>query len=265
MSRASVDIHPTAIVDKRVELGHGVKIGPYSVIKGKVFIGDGTRIDSHTVIGSDSGVVSMGRNNVIFPGAMVGGPPQDLKFKNEETRLEIGDNNQIREFVTINVGTVTGTGVTQIGSNNLLMAYVHVAHDCKIGNHIAIANTTNFAGHVTVEDHVRIGGVCSFNQFITIGRYAFIAGDSAVNKDVMPYTIAQGKYAVSRAPNEIGMERAGFPKEDIENVWRAVRIVTKGGRTIEEALKDIANECKSGEHVDYLVSFIKNSERGIAR
>lgn len=262
---ASVDIHPTAILDKRVQLGHGVKIGPYSIVKGKVSIGDGTKIESHAVIGSDYGVVTLGKNNHILPGAMVGGPPQDLKFKNEETRLEIGDNNVIREFVTINVGTVTGNGVTVIGSSNLLMAYVHVAHDCKIGSHIAIANASNFAGHVTVEDNVRIGGVCSFNQFITVGRYAFVAGDSTVNKDVMPYTIAQGKYAVSRAPNEVGMERAGIPKEDIENIWRAVRIVTKGGRTIDEALSDIAKDCKQTEHVQYLVNFIRQSERGIAR
>jgi UDP-N-acetylglucosamine acyltransferase len=262
---SGVDIHPTAIVDKRVELGRNVKIGPFALVKGKVFVGDGTRIDSHTVIGSDFGVVILGKDNHILSGAMVGGPPQDLKFKNEETRLEIGDRNVIREFVTINVGTVTGTGVTKIGNDNLLMAYVHVAHDCRIGNHIAIANTTNFAGHVTVEDHVRIGGVCSFNQFITIGRYAFVAGDSAVNKDVMPYTIAQGKYAVSRAPNEIGMQRAGFSKEDIENIWRAIRIVTKGGRTIEEALSDIGRDCAPGEHIRYLMEFIRNSERGIAR
>lgn len=261
----SVDIHPTAVIDKRVELDEGVSVGPFSVLKGKVMVGRGTRIESHTVIGSEHGVVVIGRNNQIFPGAMVGGPPQDLKFKNEETCLEIGDNNMIREFVTINVGTKTGTGVTRIGSNNLLMAYVHVAHDCQIGNHIAIANTTNFAGHVHVEDHVRIGGVCSFNQFITIGKYAFIAGDSAVNKDVMPFTMAQGKYAVSRATNEVGLERAGFPKEDIANIYKAIRMVTKGNRTIEEALKDIATECTPSDHITYLTDFIKRSERGIAR
>jgi UDP-N-acetylglucosamine acyltransferase len=260
-----IDIHPTAILDKRVELGEGVTIGPYTILKGKVQVGAGTRIESHAVIGSDHGIVSLGQNNHIFSGAMVGGEPQDLKFKGEETRLEIGDNNAIREFVTINVGTATGTGLTKIGSNNLLMAYVHVAHDCRIGSNIAIANTTNFAGHVTVEDNVRIGGVCSFNQFITIGKFSFIAGDSAVNKDVMPFTIAQGKYAVSRAPNSIGLERAGFAKEDIENIKRAVRIITKGERTIEEALEEIKKECGNSEHIEYLVAFIQKSERGIAR
>lgn len=260
-----VEIHQTAILDKRVELGEGVQIGPYAVLKGKVFVGAGTKIESHAVIGSDHGVVKLGNDNHIFSSAMVGGPPQDLKFKGEETHLEIGDRNAIREFVTINVGTGSGTGVTRIGSDNLLMAYVHIAHDCQIGSHIAIANTSNFAGHVTVEDHVRIGGVCSFNQFITIGKYSFIAGDSAVNKDVMPFTIAQGKYAVSRAPNSIGLERAGFSNADVENIWRAVRIVTKGSRTIEEALEGIQKECQPSEHIEYLVNFIRKSARGIAR
>ncbi|HMN67932.1 MAG TPA: acyl-ACP--UDP-N-acetylglucosamine O-acyltransferase [Bdellovibrionales bacterium] len=261
----SVDVHPTAILDKSVELDTGVVIGPYSILKGKVQLGAGTRVESHVVIGSEHGQVTMGKNNRIYSGAMVGGPPQDLKYNNEPTRLEMGDGNQIREFVTINVGTATGGGVTSIGNQNLLMAYVHVAHDCHLGSHIAIANTTNFAGHVTVEDHVRVGGVCSFNQFITIGRYAFIAGDSAVNKDVMPFTIAQGKYAVSRATNSIGLERAGFSKEEIDNVYRAVRIVLKGNRTIEEALAEIETECAASDNIKHLVQFIKKSERGIAR
>lgn len=261
----SVDIHPTAIVGKGVELDSGVKIGPYSVLKGKVFIGSGTEIESHAVIGSSHGIVRMGKNNRIYSGAMIGGPPQDLKYKNEETRLEMGDGNLIREFVTINVGTATGQGVTRLGSDNLLMAYVHIAHDCQLGSHIAIANTSNFAGHVTVEDYVRIGGVCSFNQFITIGKYSFIAGDSAVNKDVMPFTIAQGKYAVSRAPNSILLERSGFPKEEVENIYRAIRIVTKGGRTIDEALVDIEKDCTPSENIQYLTNFIRKSERGIAR
>lgn len=262
---SSTLIHPTAIIDKSVELDTGVKVGPYSVIKGKVFIGADTVVESHAVIGSEHGIVKMGKKNHIFSGAMVGGPPQDLKYKGEETSLEMGDGNMVREFVTINIGTATGTSVTRIGNNNLLMAYVHVAHDCNLGSNIAIANTSNFAGHVTVEDNVRIGGVCSFNQFITIGKYAFIAGDSAVNKDVMPFTIAQGKYAVSRAPNSVLLERSGFSKDEIDNIWRAIRIVTKGGRTIEEALADIEKECAPSENIKYLTTFIRKSERGIAR
>jgi UDP-N-acetylglucosamine acyltransferase len=261
----SVEVHPTAILDKTVELEPGVSVGPYSILKGKVFVGSGTRIESHVVIGSDHGTVKIGKDNHIFSGAMVGGEPQDLKFKGEETGLEIGDRNAIREFVTMNVGTATGTGVTRIGSNNLFMAYVHVAHDCHFGDHIDLANSTNFAGHVTVEDHVKIGGICAFLQFITIGKYSFIAGDSAVNKDIMPFTIAQGKYAVSRAPNSIGLERSGFSKDEVDNIYKAVRIVTKGGRTIEESIDDIQKECAPSEHIKYLVNFIKKSERGIAR
>lgn len=261
----SIEIHPTAILDKTVELDSGVVIGPYVVIKGKVTIGSGTRVESHAVIGSQHGVVRIGRDNHIFSSAMIGGPPQDLKFKGEETSLELGDRNAIREFVTLNVGTATGTGVTRVGSDNLLMAYVHVAHDCRIGNNIAIANTTNFAGHVTVEDNVRIGGLCAFNQFVTVGKYAFIAGDSAVNKDIMPFTMAQGKYAVARALNSVGLERAGYSKDEVDNLHKAIRIVTKGGRTIEEAIADIASGCTPSDHINYLVQFIRKSERGIAR
>lgn len=260
-----VEIHPTAIVDKGVELDQGVKVGPYAIIKGKVQIGAGTKIESHAVIGSEHGVVTMGKNNHVFSSAMIGGPPQDLKYKGEATRLEIGDGNLIREFVTMNIGTVTGTGTTHVGSHNLFMAYVHVAHDCRIGNHIAIANTTNFAGHVTVEDNVRIGGVCSFSQFITIGKYSFIAGDSAVNKDIMPFTMAQGKYAVSRAANEVGLERAGFPKAEVDNVYRAIRTVLKGGHTVSEAINEIEKDCTPSENITYLIQFIRKSERGIAR
>jgi UDP-N-acetylglucosamine acyltransferase len=262
---SSTSIHPTAIIEKGVELDTGVTVGPYSVIKGKVAIGANTVIESHVVVGSEFGSVKMGKNNHLYSGAIVGGPPQDLKYKNEPTALEIGDNTLIREFVTMNIGTATGTGVTRIGSNCLFMAYVHVAHDCQFGSNIAVANTTNFAGHVTVEDNVRIGGVCAFNQFVTIGKYAFIAGDSAVNKDVMPFTIAQGRYAVSRAPNLVLLERSGFSKDEVENIYRAIRIVTKGNRTIEEALADIGKDCTPSENIKYLTEFIKNSERGIAR
>lgn len=262
---SSESIHPSAIIGPDVTLADDVFVGPYAVIKGKVTIGGGTRIESHVVIGSDNGVVEIGKRNHIFSGAMIGGPPQDLKYEGEPTKLVIGDGNMIREFVTINIGTVTGTGVTMIGDGNLLMAYVHIAHDCHIGSHIAIANTSNFAGHVTVEDNVRIGGVCAFNQFIRIGKYSFVTGDSAVNKDVMPFTIAQGKYAVSRAANTIGLERAGFSKEHVDSIYKAVRILTKGNRTIEEALQEIESSVAPNEHVAYLVNFVKSSQRGVAR
>lgn len=258
-------IHPTAIISPGCEIAKDVHVGPFTVIQGRVKIDSGTRIESHVVIGNDHGIVTIGKNNHILAGAMVGGPPQDLTYKSEDTRLEVGDNNTIREFVTINTGTVKGGGLTKIANHCLLMAYVHIAHDCQIGDHVVIANTSNFAGHVIVEDHVRIGGVCSFNQFITIGRYSYIAGESVVNKDILPFSIAQGSYAVSRATNKIGMERAGFSKEEVENVHRAVRSLIMGGRTIEEALQLIETECESSPNIEHIVKFVRGSERGIAR
>jgi UDP-N-acetylglucosamine acyltransferase len=145
------------------------------------------------------------------------------------------------------------------------MAYVHVAHDCHLGHHIVIANTTNLAGHVTIDDHVRIGGVCSFNQFVRVGRYAYIAGESAVNKDILPFSIAQGSYASARATNKIGLERAGFSANDVENIHRAIRSILMGNRTIDEALEMIQCECTASDHIRYFVDFVKSSERGIAR
>lgn len=258
-------IHPTAVVSPKAELAPDVDIGPYVVINGKVQIGPGTKIESHAVVGHDRGEVYIGKNNHIFSSAMVGGPPQDLSYKGETTRLEMGDHNIVREFVTINNGTVKGGGLTRIGNHCLFMAYVHIAHDCQLSDHVVIANTSNFAGHVMVEDHVRIGGVCSFNQFITVGRFAYIAGESAVNKDVLPFTMVQGNYAVSRATNKIGLERAGFDKDEIENIHRAIRALLMGNRTIDEALELISQECSPSPNIEHLVNFVRRSERGIAR
>ena len=260
-------VHSTAIISSQAEIAVDAEVGPFSIIKGKTSIGSGTKIESHTVIGNEHGITVIGKKNHILSGAMVGGIPQDLTYKGEPTRLEIGDGNTIREFVTINNGTQKGGGLTKIGNNGLFMAYVHIAHDCHIGNNVVIANTTNFAGHVIVEDNVRIGGVCSFNQFITIGRFAYIAGESAVNKDILPFTMVQGmgSYAVSRATNKIGIERAGFNKEEVANVHRAIRALIMGNRTIEEALDLISKECEPSPNIEHLVNFVRRSERGIAR
>jgi UDP-N-acetylglucosamine acyltransferase len=260
-----VNIHPSSIISKEAELDKDITIGPFCVVKGNVKIGKGTKIESHTMIGSDHGVVVIGENNQIFSGAMVGGPPQDLKYAGEPTRLEIGNNNVIREFATLNIGTATGGGTTKVGNNNLLMAYVHIAHDCQLGNDIAIANATHLAGHVSIEDNVRVGGVCAFNQFVRVGKFAYIAGDSAVNKDILPFSIAQGKYALVRATNKIGLERSGFSKGEVESIHRAIRILTMGSDTVEEALEEISKRCEPSKHIEYLVQFVKSSERGFAR
>jgi len=257
-------IHPSSVISKEAEIGENVNIGPFCVVNGRVKIGDGTVLDSHVILGHEKGIVEIGRNNRLCAGAAVGGPPQDLSYKGEPTKLVVGDENTIREFTTLNCGTPKGGGVTRVGSHCLIMAYVHIAHDCSIGNHVVIANSNQLAGHVTFEDHVKTGGMCGFNQFVRIGQHAFVAGDATVNKDILPYTISQGKYAVMRACNSIGLDRAGFTKDDIESINRAIRIVTKGGGTIEESLKRIQAECTMSPSIQYFLEFMKSSSRGIA-
>lgn len=260
-------IHPSSVISKEAVIGENVDIGPFCVIKGRVRIGDGCVLESHVSLGNEWGSVSLGKNNRLATGAAVGGPPQDLSYKGDPTSLEIGDDNLIREYVTVNCGTTKGGGTTRIGSHCMIMAYSHVAHDCQLGDHVVIANSNQLAGHVVFEDHVKTGGMCGFNQHCRVGRHSFVAGDAAVNKDILPFTIAQGKYAVTRAPNSIGLDRAGYVKEEIDAINRAVRILTKGGGTIDEALARIATECKSGPLLQYFVDFIKTSvagPRGIA-
>jgi UDP-N-acetylglucosamine acyltransferase len=257
-----VNIHPSSVISKEAEIGSGVTIGPFCVIKGHAKIGDGCVLESHVSLGNEHGRVELGKNNFLSSGSAVGGPPQDLSYKGEPTQLIIGDNNVIREFATLNCGTVKGGGITRIGDNCLIMAYAHIAHDCTIGSHVVIANSTQIAGHVVFEDHVKTGGMCGFNQFVRVGKYAFVAADATVNKDILPFTISQGKYAVMRATNRIGMERAGFSPEDVEAINRAVRIVTKGGGTMDESVARIQAECAQTPTVKYFVDSIKASVAG---
>lgn len=259
-----MSIHPSSVISKEAEIGANVTIGPFCVIRGRVKIGDGCVLDSHVSLGNEHGIVEIGKNNHFCTGAAVGGPPQDLSYKGEPTKLVIGDHNTIREYATLNCGTPKSDGVTRLGSHCLIMAYAHVAHDCQIGNYVVIANSTQLAGHVVFEDHVKTGGMCGFNQHVRVGSYAFVAADSAVNKDILPYTISQGKYAVMRASNSIGLQRAGFSKEDIESINRAVRIVTKGGGTVEESIARIHAECALTPSLQHFIDFMKNSSRGIA-
>ena len=260
-----MSIHPSSVISKEAIIGKDVTIGPFCVITGRTTIGDGCVLESHVSIGSEFGITEIGKKNRFSAGCAVGGPPQDLKYKGEPTKLIMGDNNNIREMATINIGTPGGGGLTKVGNNCLIMAYVHVAHDCILGDHVVIANSSQLAGHVVLEDHVKVNGMCGVSQFIRIGKYAYIAGDTAVNKDVLPYTIAQGNYAVMRATNRIGLERAGYSKEDIESINRAVRIITKGSDTIEESLARIQAECTMSPAMVYFVDFLKSSTRGIAK
>lgn len=258
-------IHPTSIVEGDVEIAEGVEIGPFCYIQGKVKIGKGTYIEAHVTMGSKHGILEIGENNHFAPGAVIGGPPQDVGYKAQPTRLKIGNNNIIREFSTLNIATSKADCETTIGNNNYLMAYTHVGHDCKIGNNVVIANNTNLGGHTIIEDFVTIGGVCAFNQFSRIGKYSFIAGASVVNKDVLPFSKAQGNYAVCRGTNKIGLSRRGMTDSEVHNVHRAIRIILMGSDTIEEGISRIQSECQMSENINYFIQFIRESKRGIAK
>lgn len=259
-----MSIHPSAIISEKAKIADSAQIGPYVVIRGEVVIGENVIVDQFATVGSENTKVSVGQGTHIFAGAVIGEQPQDLKYDGEHAEVIIGKNNMIREYVTIHAGTPTGGGITRIGDDCLFMNYVHIAHDCTVGSHVVIANSCQLAGHVILEDHVKVGGVCAINQFVRLGMFSYVGGFSAINKDILPFSIAQGSYAVMRAANQIGMDRNGYKKDDIDNVRRALRIVIKGGHTMDEAIARIEKECSSSEAVEHLIQFAKSSERGIA-
>lgn len=259
-----MSIHASCVISPEAKIASDVVLGPFCVIEGDVEIGSGTILESNVRIGSKSSKVVIGKNNHIYSGAVIGGSPQDKKYAGEKTELHIGDGNQIREYVTLNIGTVKGGGKTIIGNENLIMAYCHVGHDCHIGNKNVLANSVNLAGHVTVQNNVTIGGMSGVSQFSRLGNFCFIAGFSAINKDILPYTIASGIWATSRVVNKIGLERNGFTKEEIQSIHKAVRIITKTGKTVVESLQEIETQCEGSERLKYLTDFVKESERGIA-
>ena len=258
-------IHPTTIIEGDVQIDDDVEIGPYCLIQGKVKIGKGSLIEGHVTIGYRYGEVEIGQFNQISPGAVIGGPPQDVSYKNERTRLKIGDHNKFREFSTVNIATTKGDLETTIGSHGYYMAYIHIGHDCKVGDHVIIANNTHLGGHTILEDHVVIGGVCGFNQFSKVGRFSFIAGSSVVRKDIIPFCRAEGDPAIGRATNKVGLLRNGFSKEEVENIHRAVRIMVMGSATVDEGIERILKECTMTPNIQHMIDFIKSSQRGIAR
>lgn len=257
-------VHPTAIVSQDTELADDVEIGPFALIEGKVKIGRGCRIGGRAMIGSEHGEVIIGENNRFAPMSFVGGPPQDISYKNERTTLVIGNNNTFREFCTISIGTAKGKG-TSVQDNNYFMAYTHLGHDVRCGSNVVVANDSHIAGHTIIEDHVKIMGVCAFQQNVTVGKYVFLAGASVVTKDLLPFTQAQGNYAVSRATNKVGLQRSGVSADRVANIHKAVRSVLMGGRTIEESIAMIESECEMNEDIRYMIEFIRSSRRGIAR
>jgi UDP-N-acetylglucosamine acyltransferase len=255
-------IHPTAIVDSKAEIDVNVDIGPYSVIADNVSVGSGTVIGPHVIVDP---YVSIGPDCHIFQYASVGTEPQAIKFKGEKTYVKIGRGTVVREFATINRGTEFGSGVTEIGEENLLMAYSHVAHDCQTGRKVILANNATLAGHIIIGDYVTVGGLVAIHQFVRIGEYAYIGGKSGVPKDIPPYVIAAGDRAKLYGLNRVGLKRLGFPKTTLDALKKVYRIFFRIGITLNEAIERVQAEVDHLPEVVNFINFIKSSQRGITR
>lgn len=255
-------IHPTAIVHPAAELSPDVQIGAYSLIGEHVIIGPGTVIGPHVVV---SGHTTLGRNNRVYPFACLGEAPQDKKYRGEPTRLEIGDDNTIRESCTLNLGTAQDSGVTSLGNGNWIMAYAHLAHDCHLGSHIVLANGVQLAGHVTIGDHVILGGGTLVHQYCRIGTHAFTAGGSVVLRDVPPFVMAGGNSAQPHGINSEGLRRRGFSPESIDNIRRAYRTLYRSKLSFDEARQAIREQAQALPELAILSEFLTSTERGIIR
>ena len=252
----SINVHPTAVVEPGAELGEGVSIGPYCIIGKHVKIGKGTVCQSHVNI---AGHTAIGENCTISPFSSLGTVPQHLKYEGEPTCLEIGDNNTIREHVTMNIGTVGDCGITRVGSNGLFMIGVHVAHDCQIGDDVILANNTALAGHVKVDSHVYIGGLCAVHQFVRIGSYAMLGTMSCVVNDVIPYGMVKGERAELHGLNLVGMRRAGFSKDDIYNLRQAYKMLFVKNGTFSDRLANTKSVFSGNNKVQKLLQFIEGA------
>ena len=258
----SIFIHENAIVHPEASIGDGCHIGPFSTVGENVTLGANVRIESHVVI---DGRTSIGADTHIFPFVSIGLAPQDLKYGGEETATEIGERNQIREFVTIHRGTGVGGGVTKIGSGNLLMAQAHVAHDCLVGDDIIMANAATLAGHVEVGDRANIGAYSGVHQFCRVGREAFIGGYSVVVKDAPPFAIIQGNHAKCYGLNRVGMKRRGYSRETIDALNRAFHLILSAKLNTTQAIERIKAEITGVAEVDLLVEFFESSTRGVVK
>lgn len=255
--------HPTAIIDPGARLASSVSVGPYSVIGEGVELGEGCEVMSHVVLG---GPMRAGSENRFFPYASVGLAPQDLKYKGEPTRLEIGDGNTFREFVTVHRGTVEGGGVTRIGSGCLLMAYVHIAHDCRIGDRVIMSNGASLAGHIEIGDEANVGPFCGIHQFCRIGAYSFLGAFTVVNKDILPYSKSTAPRPVEvLGANRLGLERRGFSAEDVADLDKALRLLCRSKLNTSQALAAIDAQGFKSAHVRALTDFVRSSERGVSK
>jgi UDP-N-acetylglucosamine acyltransferase len=255
-------IHNTAIVDPSAELDNDVEIGPFCIIHKGVRMERGSRLVSHVVVEGDT---QIGESCTIHPFSSIGFPPQDLKYKGENTRLVIGRGNIVREYATIHRASVGGDGVTVIGDNNFFMAYVHIAHDCKIGSNVIMANAATLAGHVLVEDYAVIGGLVAVHQFTRIGMYAMVGGFSGIGQDIPPFMVASGARAKLFGPNTIGLKRHGFSDASVNAIKKAYKILFREKRTLRDALKKIQDDVPFTDEIRHLIEFIEKNKRGICR
>jgi UDP-N-acetylglucosamine acyltransferase len=258
----AIEIHKTAIVSKKADIGDDVVIGPYCIIEAGVKIGSGSQLLSHVVIEGDT---EIGEGCMIHQFATIGLPPQDLKYKNEKTAVKIGRKNIIREYVSIHRASISGSGVTRIGDSNFIMAYVHIAHDCVIGQSNILANACTFAGHVMIEDFVFIGGLVAIHQNNRIGAYAMVGGCTGITQDIPPYTMASDHRAKLYGLNIIGLKRRGFSDETINTLKKAYKILFRDKATMSEALERIRNDLPQIPEIKHLVEFIEANKRGICR
>jgi len=254
-------IHASAVIAKGAVIAANVKIGPYCVIGEHVSLGEGCELMSHVVIG---GHTTIGKGNRFFPFAAVGMEPQDLKNHGEPSRVEIGDNNTFRENVTVNCGTEGGGMLTSVGKSNLMMAYVHIAHDCHIGNEIVMANCATLAGHITIQDGAIIGGMSAIHQFVRVGRFAMIGGMSGIGKDVPPFCLTAGGYRPGLAGlNIIGLKRRSFNLDDIARLKQGYRILLQGSGSMKDKIARAEQELEAHPLIDELIDFVRHAERGL--
>ncbi len=261
-SRGRTEIHATALVHPSARIGAGSAIGPYCTVGADVVLGEGCRLVSHVAI---EGPAELGSDNVVHPFASLGSPPQDLKYAGEPTRLVVGSRNTVREYVTMNRGTVGGGGVTRVGDDNLFMVHTHIAHDCAVGSGIVFANAATLAGHVEVQDRATVGAYSGVHQFCRVGREAFIGGYSVVTQDALPWVTTVGNRAKSYGPNVIGMKRRGYTSEQISAVKDAYRTLFRSKLTQEEALVQLAERYAGHPLVEAFAQFVRESERGVCR
>jgi len=258
-----MNIHPTAIVDPSAKIPASCKVGPYSVIGAAVEMGENCRIQSHVVIG---GPTKLGSDNQIYSFAVVGGDPQDITYNGEPTRLEIGNRNMIREYVTITRGTLKGGGITRVGNDTLIMAYTHIGHDSVIGDHAMLINGATLAGHVTVEEWAVVGALCPVHQFVRIGAHSYVGGGTTITQDVLPYSMTSAERDTHAFMlNKVGLQRRGFSKERISKLHHAFKVLLASKLNTSQAIEKLKTESALGEDVELLVRFIESSQRGVIK